>query len=205
MIIKTYHLTFLVTLISLSSTIAFANLKDAQTAFKSGNWKVLRSIDSMKDTVECTGVYKDNYGVQLTNDTLYVSVRGGLESVTLRFGDKPARSMRLAEKAEKDLRSIIISGTDFTELIESDRLRIQALTLVGNITNEDFDLSTIKDVLDSIRGGCPVQVSAAPTENLEKPLLTVSDKSIQPTCSDVILSRMKVQGLKEKQIRAICK
>ena len=132
-------------------------------------------------------------------------MRGGLESVTLRFGDKPARSMRLAEKAEKDLRSIVISGNDFTELIESDRLRIQAFTLVGGITNEDFDLSTIKDVLDSIRGGCPVQVSGAPTENLEKPLQTVSDKSIQPTCSDVILSRMKVQGLKEKQIRVICK
>lgn len=202
---KTYLLTTFAALIALTGSAAFAGLKDGQVAFKSGNWKVLRSIDSMKDTVDCTGIYKEQYGVQLTNDTLFVSVKGGLQSVTLRFGDKPARSLRLAEKMEKDIRSIIISGTDFSELIESDRLRIQASTLVSGIANEDFDLSGIKDALESIRANCPIQASATPATKAEKPALPVTEKASPPVCTDLLVSRMKAQGLKEKQILAICK
>lgn len=202
---KTYLLTTFAALIALTGSVAFASLKDAQVAFKSGNWKVLRSIDSMKDTVDCTGIYKDNYGVQLTEGTLFVSVKGGLESVTLRFGDKPARSFRLAEKMEKEIRSIIISGTDFSELLESNRLRIQASTLVSGIANEDFDLSGIKDALESIKASCPIQASSTPTASSEKPSLPISEKPAQPACSDVLVSRMKAQHLKEKQILAICK
>lgn len=159
---KAYFLTAFTALIAITGSVAFADLTDAQIAFKSGNWKVLRSIDLMKDTVDCTGIYKDNYGVQLTNDTLFVSVKGGLESVTLRFGDKPARPLRLAKKMEKDIRSIIISDADFSELLENDRLRIQASTLVSGIANEDFDLSGIKGALESIRANCPIQTSTAP-------------------------------------------
>lgn len=202
---KTYLITTFATFIAFTAPTAFAGLKDASVAFKSGNWKVLRSIDSMKDTVDCTGIYKDNYGVQLTSDTLFVSVKGGLQSVTLRFGDKPARSLRLAEKMEKEIRSIIISGTDFSELMESDRLRVQASTLVTGIANEDLDLTGIKDALESIRASCPMQATATPSANPERPSVSVSERPAQPVCTDVVVSRMKAQGLKEKQILAICK
>ena len=192
-------------LIAVTASSAFAGLKDAQVAFKSGNWKVLRSIDQMKDTVECTGIYKENYGVQLTSGTLYVSVKGGLETITLRFGDKPARSLRLAEKMEKEIRSIVISGSDFSELLESDRLRVQASTLVSGIVNEDFDLSGMKDALENIRAGCPVQISTTPKVNSEKPASPAVENTAQPVCSDVLVARMKAQGIKEKQILSICK
>lgn len=202
---KTYFLTTFVALIALTGSVTFASLKDAQLAFKSGNWKVLRSIDPMKDTVSCTGIYKENYGVQLTADTLYVSVKGGLQSVELRFGDRPARSMRLAEKMEKEIRSIIISGTDFSELMESDRLRVEASTLVSGIANEDFNLSGIKDALESIRASCPIQASATSLQASASSTVQISEKPSLPVCTDVLVSRMKVQGLKEKQILAICK
>ena len=202
---KTYFFTTFAALIALTGSVAFAGLKDAQVAFKSGNWKVLRDIDSMKDTIDCTGIYKDNYGVQLTNGTLFVSVKGGLESVTLRFGDKPARSLRLPEEMEKKIRSIIISGTDFSELMESDRLRVQASTLVSGIANQDFDLSGIKDALESIRASCPVQASTTPSPTSGRPTLQVSEKSSPPVCADDLILRMKAQGIKEKQILAICK
>jgi hypothetical protein len=198
------YFTTYVILLALNCSTVYAGLNDAQVAFKSGNWKVLRSLDSMNDTVTCTGIYKENNGVQLTKDSLYVSVKGGLESVTLRFDDKPAQSMRLAEKMEKEVRAIIITGTDFSELSESSRLRIQALTLVRGVVNEDFNLTGIKDALESIRTSCPVQVNST-SENLEKTSSPVSESSPQPVCSDTIISRMKAQGLKEKQIRAICK
>lgn len=200
---KTYFIAIFAGLMVLNGTVVFAGLKDAQVAFKSGNWKVLRSIDSMKDTIDCTGIYKDNHSVQLTSDTLFVGVKGGLQTITLRFGDKPARSLRLPEKMEKDIRSIIISGTDFSELIESDRLRVQASTLVSGIANEDFDLAGIKDALESIRSNCPIQASATPTP--QNPTAQVSEKTTLPVCTDALVSRMKAQGIKEKQILAICK
>jgi hypothetical protein len=174
-----------------------ASLKDAEVAFTSGNWKVLRYLDSMKDTVVCTGIYKEKYGVQLTSNTLYVSVRGGLQSVTLRFSDKPARRLRLPEEMEKKIGSIIISGSDFSELVESDRLRVEASTLVSGIANEDLDLTGIKEALESVKSGCPVQPKIMATQKAEK-------SAVSP-CTDVMVSRMKAQGLNEGQILAICK
>jgi hypothetical protein len=192
------QMTAALTLLLLGASTFAAGLKDADVAFKSGNWKVLRSVDSMKDTVDCTGIFKENYGVQLTGDTLFVSVKGGLQSVTLRFADKPARSMRLPEDLEKKLGSIIISGSDFSELLESDRLRVQAMTLVRGIATEDFELVGIKDALESIRSGCPVQPKTSAPHVVEKP-------SAVSTCTEQLLSRMKAQGLRESQIQAICK
>ena len=159
----------------------------------------------MKDTIDCTGIYKDNYGVQLSSDTMFVSIKGGLETVTLRFGDKPARPMRLAEKIEKNIRSIIISGSDFSELMESDRLRIQASTLISGIANEDFDLSGIKDALESIKTSCPIQASTPPSPKSEELTQQASDKPSPTVCTDIIMSRMKAHGIKQKQINAICK
>jgi hypothetical protein len=176
---------------------AAQGLKNATVAFTAGNWKVLRSIDQMKDTVNCTGIYKDNYQTQLTRDTLYIGVQGGLESVTLRFRDKPARSFRLAEKMEKEIRSIIISGSDFSELLESDRLRFQASTLVSGIKTDDLDLTGIREAQESIRSGCPIDPAAAAVGR--------TAPSSSSLCSAILASRMKAQGLRDEQIAAICR
>lgn len=192
------HFLIIASLLSLAcSPVIAAGLKDAQVAMSSGNWKVLRSIDSMKDTVDCTGIYKENYGIQLTKDNLFVSVKGGIQSVTLRFSDKPARSLRLPEEMEKKIGSIIISGSDFSELMESNRLRVQASTLVRGIANEDLDLAGIMDAWESIKGDCPIQSTKA------TPLK--AEKSVAPACTEVLVTRMKAQGLKDMQIAAICK
>lgn len=191
---KTYFLATLVAIFTIVSSAAHAaGLKDADVAMTSGNWKVLRYIDSMKDTVNCTGIYKENNGIQMTKDKLFVSVKGGIQSVTLRFGDKPARPLRLPEEMEKKIGSIIISGSDFSELVESNRLRVEAATLVRGIANEDLDLSGIKDALESIKGDCPIQSTKTTVPKAES------------TCTDVLVARMKAQGLKETQILVICK
>jgi len=194
-----YFFSLLLVFIGIPPTGLYAQgLESATVALKAGNWKVLRTIDPMKDTVRCTGIYKDNYGIQLSEDTLFVSVKGGLESITIRFDNKPALPLRLPSKIEKKIRSIIISGHDFSEATESNRLRIQASTLVSGIASEDLKLIGIKDAVESIKVGCPIQAEkSSPT--------AVSDTPSTPTCTDVLISRMKQQGLKENQIIAICK
>lgn len=179
---------------------ANADLKNSAIAMKSGNWKVLRSLDAMTDKVQCTGIYKENYSIQLAQDELYVSVSGGIQGVTLRFDEQSPLSMRLATKMEKEIRSVIISGTEFTQLTQSKRLRLQVSTLVSGLHNDDLDLTGLNEALQSISTNCPVV--PPPEKAIEK----VEQKASSPqlTCSEMLITKMKKQGLKEKQIRAIC-
>lgn len=70
---KTPKIFVLLAIVALAglSTSASADLKTATVAFTSGNWKVLRDKDTMTDKIDCTGIYRDEYGVQLTAETLY--------------------------------------------------------------------------------------------------------------------------------------
>lgn len=201
---NTWHYIVAIAFIALTHSASYAaGLKDATVALKVGNWKVLRDIDPMKDSVSCTGIYKTNNGIQLSESGMYVSVRGGIQLITLRFDDKPAGSSRQPQKMEKDVRAIIIDGVDFNELQESKRLRIQTLTLVSGIVSEDLDLTGLQEAIASIKAGCPIQ--AAPVTTPSQAPIATADVPPTPVCSDVLISRMKAQGLKEKQILAVCK
>jgi hypothetical protein len=172
-----------------------ASIKDAKKVFKSGNWTVLRSIDAMTDATTCTGIYKEDYGIQLTQDELYVSVRGVIQSVTFRFGENPPKPDRLADTIEKEIGSVIISGIDFSELIQSNRLRLKVLTRFQGIADKDIDITGIQAAVENIKVGCPEQSAA-----------TSSQRKVVPEnlCSDELVSRMKSNGLKDKQIKKIC-
>jgi len=136
--------------------LAYAqSLKNARPTLKSGNWTVLRSTDTMTDKTSCTGIYKSNYGVQLSTNELFVTIRGGIQSITLRFGENPARPMRLPQKMEKEVNTVIIEGSEFAEALETNRLRLQVLTLVRGVATEDLDISGMRAAVDHIRAGCP--------------------------------------------------
>ncbi len=142
-------------LLAVSSISASANLAEDKKVFSSGNWAVLRGVDAMTDKVTCTGIYKKDYAKQLVADRLFVSVRGGISSVTLRFDDEPAQSLRLATDTEKNINSVIINDAHFDALIRSSRLRMQVLTLVSGVQNIDLDLKGIADAVENIRADCP--------------------------------------------------
>ncbi|HTF94734.1 MAG TPA: hypothetical protein VL995_01255 [Cellvibrio sp.] len=183
-----------VSIIALSSTIVAAgNLTEATVAFKSGNWKVLRSTDQMTDKTNCTGIYKEDYGTQLVSDSLFLPARGGVEAVTLRFGDSPAEPLRLASDMEKKVGFVIVTGTEFSKLIASNKLRYQISTLVNGIISAEIDLTGAKEALASINAGCPISEKAEAPKKLENSL-----------CSEKLVSNMKAQGLKEAQIHSIC-
>lgn len=184
----------------LASHDAVADLKDATVAFRSGNWKVLRDKNTMTDKTDCTGIYKEDYGVQLVKDQLFVRVAGGIESVTLRFGDEPARPLRLPTEMEKKVRVIIVSGADFERLRDVSRLLYQSSTLVSGIKSGEIDLIGFGPALDNIRAGCPDQSSvpaagaAAQTPN----------NLTGTMCNSALVARMQQNGLKDSQILAIC-
>lgn len=185
--------------ITVASSSASADLKSATVALTSGNWKVLRDKNTMTDKTDCTGIYRDDYGIQLTAESLYIRVPGGLETVTLRFGEEPARPLRLPTEMEKKVRVIILTGTDLEQLQAVSRLRYQASTLVSGIKTGDLDLTGFSSALENIRAGCPVQApAAATTAPRSTEALTGS------LCNVALINRMRQQGLKDSQIAAIC-
>lgn len=131
-------------------------LKNATKTLTVGNWTVLRDVDAMTDKVGCTGIYKGEPSIQLSDSGFYFRVTGGIEAVTLRFDSEPARQMRLATKMEKNIRAIILDGSDFSTVTNSTRLRYQVLTLVSGTQSGDLDLSGIQEALAHIRANCPL-------------------------------------------------
>jgi hypothetical protein len=151
---------FLVGLLA-AAQCAFADLKSATKVFEAGGWSVLRDVNMMTDKTDCTGIYKGNYKIQLSEDSLYISIGGGIESVTLRFGDEPPRSLRLAESLEKKVRAVIITGSDFESAMSSPRLRYQVGTLVSGIQQGEIDLTGARAANENIKAGCPAKGKSA--------------------------------------------
>ena len=178
--------------------VSAQSLRYAKVAFLSGNWKVLHPADPTKDTTGCTGIYKEDYSVQLKPDRLSIRIEGGIESVALRFGEKPAQGARPPDETEKKIRTVIISGPDFDELVDSERLRYEVSTPRSGNKTGDLDLTGLRAALANIRSGCPVQAAAGAAAE-SRPSLTGS------LCSTVLVSRMQAQGLKDEQIVAVCR
>lgn len=135
---------------------AQTSLKDAPATLEMNNWTVLRQVDPMTDKVSCTGIYKKSPAVQVSSNGLYIRVAGGLESVTLRFDNEPARAMRLPTTMEKQVRAIILDGGDYQKALESTRIRYESLLLIRGMASGDLDISGIKEVAAHIANGCPL-------------------------------------------------
>jgi hypothetical protein len=179
-----------------------ADLQSGKVAQQAGKWKVLRDVDPMTDKVVCTGIYGDSYAIQLVADKLYISVRGGAESLTLRFDDKEPHPLRLATDLEKKVNAYIIDGSDFAELATSHRLRYQIGTLVAGLVHNDLDLTGIGEALESIKAGCPTGTSPPPTK---APIAKQDADRGNSLCTAGMVSKMEERGLNGAQISEICK
>lgn len=172
------------------------SLKDAELASKAGNWKVLRSQDPMNDQIICTGIFEDNYSVQLSAEALYLTIPGGVQSLTLRFDENPPRQLRLATDMEKRIRSVILKGNEFSEFTSSKRLRYQVSTLVRGIESGDMNLEGLGSALESIKAGCPKTSLTSPDP--------IINKTKSSECSPALVERMRKSGVSEAQVKEIC-
>lgn len=170
--------------------------KTRTKTLKVGNWSVERSIDNMTDKVICTGFHDSSRGVQLNDGELYVSVRGGLQGVKVRFGEKPVRPMRLVSESEKRIDAININGKDFIELLQEQRVRLEVLTIINGIKSEDLNLDGLQAALQHIRAGCPLPNNNAAVSPGQKP---PSSK-----CDAAMLVRLKSAGVTAHQIKSVC-
>ena len=175
------------------------DLSEAPVVFRSADWSVLRVKNAMTDKVSCTGIYKKNYAVQLSETDLFVSYRGGLQSIKLRFDEDPPQHLRLASEVEKKLGSADIEGEDFERLRSSKRLRIEVLSLIRGLQYTDLDLTGFADAYANIKIGCPEAAGSAPPSH---PLRTSSKIGI---CPAKVVERLKARGLGDDALQEVCK
>ena len=188
---KLYSIKWIILFSLLPSTL-LAGLSSEPIVFKSGNWSVHRSTDAMTDEITCTGVYKDNYGIQLNDDTLYIQVRGGVRGVKLRFGEQPPEELRLPNDMEKKIGVIMIQDNDFTKLLASNRLRAEAITVLDSVNDYDIDLTGITDALKNIHSGCSGQPLS---ESLPK---------MPSLCGDKVIQRLRAKKVSNEIIEYAC-
>lgn len=123
---------------------ADATLADAKKVAQVGDWTVLRETNPMTDAANCTAIYKGEYRYQLTKEDFFVAIpRGGVKGVTLRFGDQPARELRLATSLERSLRAVRLTGSEFEDLKTSGRLRWQVLTILDTMDSGEVNTSDL--------------------------------------------------------------
>jgi|GEM_PF-6277116 len=185
------------TMLSALSGAAMADLGTAAKVGKFGKWTVLRDVDKMTDKTSCTGVQGEKYEIQLTDKALYARVSGGIESVTVRFDQNPARPFRLATEMEKKIRAVIIDDYDYREALRSKKILIQVSTLVSGTKTIEIDSAGIDQASQLISGGC--QTADTPPE--EAAALSAPSDAL---CTNDLKERMRGAGIKSAQIAKVC-
>lgn len=167
------------------------NLRTAPIVAKSGNWTVKQIADAMTDKKSCVALYKSRLDIQVSEDDFYFSLKGkgGVSMITYRVDDERPES-RLATDVEKRVDAADISGGDFRHLLGAKRLRIQILTVLSSLVEEDLDLSGIAQAHSAVVA-CPEQST---------PLETGAETK----CSDAQTQGMRKLGLSDDQVRRAC-
>ena len=114
-------------------------------------WKVQRVVDSMTDRVTCVAYYKGDPNIQLTTTSLGIRYRGrgGVSMVTWRLDDgEPQR--RLASDVEQHIGAVLWEGGTLSSMLAARRLRVQTLTVLSTIAEDDIDLTGVGGVVSEL-------------------------------------------------------
>jgi hypothetical protein len=131
-----------------SQTSAQAQLGEVES--KVGDWTIFRSQDPMTDKPSCVAIFKAATDIQLTSNSLAIGANG-IRGYKMRFDDLNAGEMQLPSDIEKQVGAVILEGGAFQRIMQSRRLRFQALTYSG-VENQDIDLSAAADALRVLGG-----------------------------------------------------
>ncbi len=173
-------------------TASAQSLTNSPIIFSAGVWDVHRTTDMMSDATVCTAIYKNNFGVQLTDNMLTVAIADGVKNVQLRFDEGNANATRPATPSEFKNNRIEVTGSDFAALLDSHRLRYQVTTGTNGVASDDIDLNGVFQTHDNVRAGCagnPVSKTAPASRD---------------ACSPGVRNRMAQKGIAAQDIQDIC-
>ena len=171
------------------------SLNESPIILRSGAWDVHRTTDAMTDAVVCTAVYNSEFAVQMSENMLTIASPDGVKRVRLRFDNDAALPDRLATRSEIHNNRIEIDGADFAALLQSRRLRYEALTMNNGSVSGDINLSGAYEAHGNVAAGCAGNAIVMPN-----PPAQPADN-----CSAELRQRMADQGIPAANIDKICR
>ncbi len=178
----------------LAATSALAqSLADSPVILRSGQWEVHRVTDTMTDATVCIGVSKGRFDIELGENALTIPVADGVKNVQLRFDSEDPKPVRPASKNEWIDSAVSITGSDFTELLNSARLRYQVQTPTDMTVSGDINLDGVFLVHGNIAAGC-----------VGNPIAAAPRASTPDDCTQPLRDRMSQKGLSIQDINEIC-
>jgi hypothetical protein len=131
------------------------------TAIESGSidkgWVFTRSKDNFSDRQTCMISRVDKPYVQITKGHLSISYsgRGGVRGFKYCLDDGPASALEIPHEIDQRIGAVHIYGPTFAEVLRSNRFRLQTLTLVNGISEEDFNTSGMTRLYANLISQCP--------------------------------------------------
>lgn len=123
---------------------------------RDGIWELRKSRDSFTDKTACVITPTGQIYVQISRGSLYInySGRGGIRGWQIRLDEGQVSQMTIPGRINERLGILQISGPQFDQIMKSRRLRIQALTLISGIKNEDFQLNGLARLYQRMMQTC---------------------------------------------------
>ena len=112
--------------------------------------------DAMTDKIDCIISPTNNPNVQVSKSDLYISYRGrgGVGGFTYRIDDNPVSAMQLPTDQDKQVGFVHISGAVFNQVLTASRLRVQTVTLLSALVNEDLQLAGMRRLYAKMQQEC---------------------------------------------------
>jgi hypothetical protein len=73
-------------------------------------------------------------------------IRGGVQGYTYRIDNAAPTKMKVANDTEKKASAMYLEGDEFRQLLNSKRFRIQVLTMLSSLVEEDIDLTWLSQI-----------------------------------------------------------
>lgn len=124
----------------------------AQIIARSGDWQLTRSRSGFDDRVSCQVTNSRNRWVSYDPEGLMIIYRGrgGIQGARYRVNDGPASEMILPTRAEQEVGFITFRGIHSVTILQGTRLRVQGLTLLQGLAEDDINLRGLRDLANRL-------------------------------------------------------
>ena len=153
-------LFLLLTAIVISAAPVFLNPAVAQgvgpVTAKKGKWELRVSKDGFSDETRCVITYIGRSDIQVSQGSLFFdySKKGGVESYEYRLDNEPSSGLILPDDVLRRIGIVKISGQGFSRVMTSSRVRVQVLTLIAGLSNEDVSTSGLFELYNQMLDRC---------------------------------------------------
>lgn len=135
-----------------------AKATSPKAAATDGGWELRITKDNFSDQTNCVISPTGRPWVQISVGHLYILYRGrgGVAGFTLRVDDNPPGKMKVLtlDSTDRQIQAVHLAGDQFFDAMAGNRLRIQTLTVLNELKDEDLDLGPVKRLYKKMGPEC---------------------------------------------------